>query len=121
MCGIIGDSPIHSVLEKLYQKQKIKGCPIKVRHVHKIDDIGLSHVLFISKTTPSELDAILEQTRDKPIMTVSDTDGFGKKGVLINFYITGKGTLHFEFNSTIMKASALKINLLLLEIAKVIQ
>ena len=64
---------------------------------------------------------ILEQVRGRSVMTISDTKGFGHKGVLINFYITDRGTLHFEINSTVLKQSSLKINLLLLEIARVIR
>jgi len=118
---IIGKDPFYDVLQTVYQNQKIKGCDIQVRQIQTVEDIDNTHILFISKNMKSELTLILEYVKDKPIMTVSDSDGFGRKGVLINFYITEKGTLHFEFNSTIMKRSSLKINLLLLEIAKVIQ
>ncbi|KPA10974.1 transmembrane protein [Candidatus Magnetomorum sp. HK-1] len=118
---VIGKDPIYSVLKKIYTNKKMKNFPIKVKQVHKLDEIENPHILYITKAMESELDTILKQIQGKAIMTVGDTDGFCKRGVLINFYITSKGTLHFEFNSTVMKQSPLKINLLLLEIAKVIQ
>ncbi|KPA12066.1 transmembrane protein [Candidatus Magnetomorum sp. HK-1] len=117
---IIGKDPIYGVLEKLYKNKKLKNLPIKVKHIYKVEEINNTNVLFISKDMSSELNNIFEKIRNKPIMTVSDTDGFCKKGVLLNFYITNKGTLHFELNSQVMKQTPLKINLLLLEIARVI-
>ena len=118
---VIGKDPIYSVLKTLFQKQKIKGCSVEVNNVHEVGKIDTPHILFISKAMASTLDEIVLYAQDKAIMTVSDTEKFGERGVLINFYLTDKGTLHFEINSRTMKRSPLKINLLLLEIAKVIR
>ncbi|KPA09965.1 transmembrane protein [Candidatus Magnetomorum sp. HK-1] len=117
---VIGKGSIHGVFEKLFKNKKFKDSPIKVKHISKVDDINNPNILFITRDMSSELNNIFEKIRNKSIMTVSDTDGFCKKGVLINFYITDKGTLHFELNSTVIKQTPLKINLLLLEIARVI-
>jgi len=118
---VLGDDPIFDAMNKFYINKKIKGFQIKIKQIFNINEIDSPHILFITKNMKSELNTILEYIQNKPIMTISDTEGFCNKGVLINFYLTKKGTLHFELNYKVMRQSNLKINLLLLEIAKVIK
>jgi len=118
---VIGNDPIHSVLQQISKTKRVKNRSIVVRNISKPCDIMHPHVLYITKSMAPQLNMILEQVRGRSVMTISDTKGFDHKGVLINFYITDRGTLHFEINSTVLNKSSLKINLLLLEIARVIR
>lgn len=118
---VIGNDPIHSVLQQISKTKRVKNRTIVIRNISKPCDIKHPHVLYITKSMAPQLNMILEQVRGRSVMTISDTKGFGHTGVLINFYITDRGTLHFEINSTVLKQTSLKINLLLLEIARVIR
>jgi len=117
---VIGDDPIFPILKKIYKTKQVNNYPVQITQTLTVCDIGNPHILYVTKSMESHLNNILDKISNKPIMTVSDTDGFGQKGILFNFYITNKGTLHFELNTRIMKKSSLKINLLLVEIAKII-
>ncbi len=118
--SVIGESPFHGSLEELYTTEKIKNRPVSIRYIAIPDDIGTSNILFVAGSEKNNLEAILEATRGKPILVVGDTKGFGERGCHINFYITPKGTVHFEINLAKVKESGLHMQLVLLEIAKII-
>lgn len=118
--SVIGESPFDSSLEELYTTEKIKNRPVKIRYISAPAEIDGSDILFIAGSETKNLDAILQVTRAKPILVVGDTKNFGERGCHINFYITAKGTLHFEINLAKVKESGLHMQLVLLEIAKII-
>lgn len=117
---VIGESPFQGSLEKLYTTEKIKARPVKIGYISTPAEIDSPHVLFVAGSEKNNLDAILKATRGKPILVVGDTKGFAERGCHINFYITSKGTLHFEINLAKVKESGLHMQLVLLEIAKII-
>ena len=118
---IIGENPFKNILAKMYKKQKIKNKRVEIFYISKIEDIKECHLLFITKEQEKNLLNILLTIKEKPILTVGDTNGYANKGVHINLYITNKGTIHFEINEKKVKESGLRINLMLLEVAKIIK
>ncbi|ETR72663.1 MAG: transmembrane protein [Candidatus Magnetoglobus multicellularis str. Araruama] len=119
--AVIGHNPFGGILKKMYQKQTIKNKPVKVIYISQISEIETCHLLFISESCAPKLAKILSSLKNKPILTVSDSEGFAQKGVHINFFLTQRGTLHFEINIKRIKAAGLRVNPLLLEVARVIQ
>lgn len=118
--SVIGKSPFQKSLEELYTNEKIKNRPVRIRYISTPAEIDGSDILFIAGSEAKNMDAILKVTRAKPILVVGDTENFGERGCHINFYITTKGTLHFEINVAKVKESGLHMQLVLLEIAKII-
>ncbi len=118
--AVIGENPFRGSLEELYTTEKIKNRPVRLRYLTKPAEIGASDMLFIAASEKNNLEAILKVTRGKPILVVGDGKGFAKRGCHINFYITGKGTVHFEIHLAKVKESGLHMQLVLVEIAKII-
>lgn len=118
--SVIGESPFKGSLEKLYHTEKIKQRPVRIRYISHPEEINDSRLLFIAESEKKNLNSILAAVRGKPILVVSDTNTFGRKGCHINIYLTPKGTLHFEINLKKVKESGLHMQLVLLEIAKII-
>ncbi len=118
--SVIGKNPFGRVLDNRYQGHKIKNRTIEIRYISSPKKIQGSHLLFISASKRNELSDILSVSKGKPILTVSEVKGFAEKGVHINFYKTGQGTLHFEINESMVNNSGLRMNLMLLEVAKII-
>ncbi len=118
--SIIGNSPFQGSLEKIYQHALIKGRPVKIQYIDTLDQIPGSHILFICKSEQYRLGSILKFANKHPILLIGDTQGFAEKGVHINLYITPNGTLHFEINPSTSRKAGLKIQIVLLEIAKII-
>lgn len=117
--SVIGENPFDKKLDQFFKTTKIKNRSVEIRYISELEEIQDSHILFITKSKQKQLSEILFLTQDKPVLTVSDTDGFGKKGVRINFYIK-QDKIHFEINKDAIQKSGLQISYLLLNIAKII-
>ena len=101
----------------LYKTQKIKNKKVEIHYISKIKDIPGCHILFVSRSMKNKLPEILEVARKYPILTVSDTEGFAKKGIDINLYIDHDSP-KYEINETALKASALTVRYQLFEWGK---
>jgi hypothetical protein len=89
----------------------------KIRHLSEIDD---SEVLFITSSEAYRIDAILDYTGNKPVLTVGDTKGFARKGVIINLYIH-KNSVRFEINYGASKKASLHMHSQLFAIGQVVK
>jgi hypothetical protein len=117
--GIIGDNPFGKKLEEIYTDQKIKNKKVRILYFDTISQIQFCHLLFIAQTDNENLLKILSYCSDKPILTVSDTMGFGSYGVQINFFIIDN-KVKFEINEKAMLKAGLKCSYLLLKSARII-
>ncbi|UCE36565.1 MAG: YfiR family protein [Thermoplasmata archaeon] len=116
---VIGENPFGSILEEIYAEQKIKNKRAEIRYISTPDEISDCHILFISKSAKSILPDILSCTRNRPILTVSDTEGFAQKRVLINFYLSGDN-IKFEINEKAVHESGLVMSYKLLNLARIV-
>ena len=116
---VIGDSPINKKLDKVYSSAKILNKRVELRYVEQPEDIPDCHVLFIAGSEKEHLSKILNVTRNKPILTISDTAGFGTKGVLLNFYLDNEN-VRFEINEKAALESGLNFNYRLKKVARII-
>lgn len=117
--GVIGKNPFGTGIEKIYSALRIQNKKITIRYISRLQEIDQCYLLFISDETHQNLSQILNYTKDKPILTISDTEGYAQKGVYINFYIE-KGKLRFEINQSAVKQSKLKVSYMLMQHAKII-
>jgi uncharacterized protein (UPF0218 family) len=98
----------------MYSSQNIMGRSVKLVYLKNFDDIENCNLLFISSSEKERVEKILSITKAKPILTIGDTEEYGKKGVLINFLIMDK-KIKFEINDKAAQDSGLKICSLLLK------
>ena len=117
--AVIGKNPFGSILETTYVKQKIKGKRVEIQYISKPDEIVGCHLLFISSSNRETLSEIISLTQDKPILTVSDSEGFAEEKVLINFYLSGNKT-KFEVNERAVHKSGLVFSYMLLNLARIV-
>ncbi len=117
--SVIGENPFDKKLDQIFETTKIKNRKVEIRYISELEEIQDSHILFITKSKEKQLSGILSLTQGKPVLTVSDTDGFGEKGVRINFFIE-QNKIRFEINKDAIQKSGLQISYLLLNIAKII-
>ena len=118
--SVFGKSPIDNELDLFFEKQKIKDFNVEVRHIKNIDEIEGSQILFISESVGSKLSDILKYTKNSPILTIADTEGYAEKGVIINLYLE-EDQIRFEINYDALTATDLSINYLLLNHARLIK
>lgn len=115
---IIGANPFGGVMENLSGKT-IAANELVVRHFDSYRDVNTKecHVIFISPSEKGNLDDILKTLAGPNVLTISDTDGFGKRGVMINFYMS-KNKVRFEINLKAAKRAGVKISSKLLRLGK---
>ena len=117
--GIIGTNPFGSKLEGVFRETKVNGKKAEIKTYTTPQGIGSLQILFISGSEAERLPEILAAVAGKPVLTVSDTEGFAEKGVMINFYQAGE-YVRFEVNQRASQFSGLKFSSRLLKLARIV-
>ncbi len=117
---IIGRDPFKGALEEIALKYKFKNLPVRITHINEISELKKCNMLFIGELKKGNVSEITSAIKYKPVLLIGETKGYCEKGVHINFYLTDKGTIHFEINPAAIKRSGLKIDMYLLGVGKVI-
>lgn len=107
--GKIGKNPFGGHLQDVYKKKQILKKRVYIRIISNVKEIGNAHLLFVSESMKNELKTILDSIRDKPILTVGDTEGFARRGIHVNFFYEGV-KLRFEVNDSAARQAGLAIS-----------
>jgi hypothetical protein len=113
---VLGKSDIVGPLQEIAKKKSIDQKPIAVRQCLEIDQIGHPRILFIAKSATSGIAQVLEQTRATDILTVSEVEGLGTRGVAVNF-VERDGKIKFEVSEKMLKEARIQISSQLLKLA----
>ncbi|AMK78519.1 MULTISPECIES: YfiR family protein [Methylomonas] len=113
---IVGAEPIVNLLSDLASRDT-KGHLLQIWS--GIDDPQICQILYIDQDAP-DLQALTRQVRGNQILTVSDAEGFAGRGGCIGFY-TENGQIKLEINPDAVRNAQLKINALLMEIARIVR
>ncbi|MFC2140436.1 YfiR family protein [Candidatus Auribacterota bacterium] len=121
--GVIGKNPFGNALKVICKKKKIKDKSAIVKYLKDLSEIEGCDLLFISRFIKIELSDILKVTQGNNILTFSDTKGFAKKGVHVNFFNPpGKEKrIKFEINVMSSRESGFTISHLLLKEARIVE
>jgi len=126
LIGVLGEfpasqaNPFGSALERALGAGFIKGKKGSVQYVSNLRDLERFDALFIAGTARAQLPQILAATRQKAILTIGDTPGFGEAGVHINFFVS-ESKIRFELNESALRESRLKVDSLLLGAAQIVR
>lgn len=117
--GIYGRTGMAKPLREVFRGQRIQGRPAKVVEISDVDRIDECQVLFIAGSAAADLPRILERTASKPILTIGDSDGFARRGVLINLFREGE-FVRFEVNAGAIERTGLRFSSQLLRLARLV-
>ncbi len=118
--GILGEDPFEDTIDRLLAGKQVQNKPIEIIRADKVDDLAQCHIVFISASEEEKLESILATLETQHILTVSDSQNFSKKGVMINL-VTIKNKIHLEINPSHAKEAHLKISSQLLSLATIIE
>jgi hypothetical protein len=118
--GVIGENKYGGAIENLFSRVKIKNRRVRVSQLSSGDEIGGCMILIVSESVKTGLDEILKRTAGKPVLTIGDTEGYAKKGVIINMFID-QNHIRYEINKTALDKSGLQISSLLLASAVIVE
>ncbi len=117
--GVIGDNPFEDYLEQNFSEIKIKNKQVEIRFYNAVEEIEECNLLFVSQSEKKRIPEIIAFTKNKSILTVSDSKGFAERGILINMYVLNH-EIRFEINEKAVNQSDLLVNYLLYSSAKII-
>jgi hypothetical protein len=117
--GVLGDDPFGSALDQTFQGESAHGRSFVIKRSRSVDDLKSCHLLFISKSEKDKVDDILSSLNTTTLATVSEFDGFARRGGLINFYLEGK-KIRFEINTNAAQSKDLKVSSELLKRARIV-
>lgn len=118
---ILGKNPFSSLLEPVtHMKSQDKSLTVEgIDDLHALEKKNCQ-ILFISGSEKDTIADLLKKTDRRPILTVSDIDGFAQHNGMIGFVVKD-GKVRLEINLSAARQAGLKISAKLLEIATVIQ
>jgi hypothetical protein len=116
--GILGDDPFGPSLDEVIRDETVKGRPLTVVRARRLADLSSCQLIFVSKSESRRLEDVLSQLANRPVLTVSELDGFAQRGGVIAFFSEGK-KVRFEINPSSAKRVQLKISSELLGLGKI--
>jgi hypothetical protein len=117
--GVVGDTPIFSHLGRYAKHNKIRGKKVNVIAISGYSRIKTCNILFIAACSIKKLREILQEIEGIPILTISDTRNYEKRGVMINLFILGEFA-RFNVNCGAAKKSGLIMTSKMVRYAKTI-
>jgi hypothetical protein len=114
--GVIGHDPIVDVLEKTIAGKTINSRAYRVRIFAAAEQIDRCDILFLPRSEARHAPSIFTAISGKPILTVSDLEGFSNDGGMIEFLLIDD-TLKFDINLAAAQKSGLQISSELLRVA----
>lgn len=116
--GVLGDEAIADALER-HAKGRVSqgGRKVAVLRSRRSADLGGCHVVFVGQGERRNLREIAEAIRDKPALTVCDTDALFSQGLMIKF-VMQEDSVRFEVKLEPVERAGLSIQSGMLDSAK---
>jgi hypothetical protein len=117
--GVLGEDPFGTMLDDTVRGERVNNRPIAVRRFRRAEEIDVCHVLFISRSEMPRLRLLIDRLKDRPILTVSDADGFAQRGGMIRL-VTENSKVRMRVNPDAARAAGLVISSKLLRPATIV-
>jgi YfiR/HmsC-like len=112
---IHGNDPFGKEIDGLNGKV-VGGRSIAVRRDVRLQVLRECQVVFIAASASGDLPRVLDELRDKPVLTVADSQGAGRRGVVLNMTVA-QNKITFEANLQAARAVRLNLSSKLLRLA----
>lgn len=114
--AILEESPINaSLLLSDHNNKKIE-----VKQYKNLNDVGFCNILFVPFDCSIPIQTILSNFSGKPVLIVTERNGFGKKGAHMNFVVV-ENKLKFEVNLKAINKVGIGISSFLLQHAIIVE
>ena len=113
--AILEESPIASSLYDLPKNKKIN-----ITEYNSLNEITFCHILFVPYNCTYNIETIISKFSGKPVLIVTERNGYGKKGAHVNFVIVDN-KVKFEVNLKAINKAGIGISSFLLQHAIIVQ
>lgn len=117
--GILGTDPFGSYLDETVKGEVVQGRTLEIKRFRAIDEVDNCHILFVSTSESSNLEAIFNRLSGKPILTAGDGSDFASRGGMVRF-LTESKKIRLRINLDPVRASKLTISSKLLRVAEIV-
>ena len=117
---VIGDNPFGSILHRLEEKHRLKEHSLEVTLDVSKNELQGCHILFVSFSERFNVEQIVKQAKNLPILTVGDTKGFAQLGLDINLLVV-ENKVKLEINKQCLDAKEFKVSSELLDLATIVR
>jgi hypothetical protein len=117
--GVLGDTPIFSLLGRYAKHNKIRSKKVKIIAISDYSQIKTCNILFIAACSRKKFKEILQEIDHMPILTIGDTKNYERRGVMINLFILGD-RVRFNVNYAAAKKRGIMMESKMVRYAKTI-
>jgi len=115
--GILGRDPFGTALERVIKGQTVRDREIAIRRKSGYTSCQL---LFISSSEKENISRVLEFTEGRPIVTVSELEGFTELGGAIEFFIE-ENSVRFAINTDTIDRVGVELDPELVRVATLVE
>ncbi len=118
--GILGEDHFGSAFAPVVGKP-VMDKTLVVKKSERLTDLLNCSILFIASSEAGHMEEIMATLGSRPILTVSDMEGFTRMGGMIQFYsaeVDGETKVRFDINKGRVESTEIKIGFQLLSLSK---
>lgn len=115
---ILGEDPFGNSFN-LLRGETVSESNLMVKRFRTIQNLDECKIVFIGRSEAERLPQILKVLKGLNVLTIGDTEGFARQGVIINFHME-ENKVRFNINIDAAKRSGLKISSKLLNLATIV-
>jgi hypothetical protein len=116
--GLLGEIPFAESLEVLNGKT-VQGRKLVVKRIAEPMEAASCQVVFIGASEKPRISQIVGELKNRPVLTVSDVEGFAEKGGMVNL-VAGPNRIVMEINRQVAADAKLSMSSQLLKLAKLV-
>lgn len=117
--GVLGEDPILPALETVVAGETVGGRRVRLVHYHGVHEVRDCEILFISRSRRDNIRHILHRLEGRPILTVSDSEGFTEAGGMVSFE-PGDRRIRLRVNANAVREANITISSKLLRVAEIV-
>lgn len=114
--AVLGAPTVAMLLAEYVPGRNIRGRPVEVRPIARIEDVHDAELLFIGREHSDKLPDLVEALGNRPVLVVADAPDGLQRGAMVNFQLVDQ-RVRFEISLRNAKAAGLTLSSRLLSAA----
>jgi hypothetical protein len=117
---VLGEDPFGPYLDETVRGETVQAHPLAVQRYRHVEEIRGCHIIFVGRQEQGRLDEILDTLKGRPTLTVSDAEGFARRGGMIRF-TTDRNRIRLRINLEAARDAHLTLSSKLLRPAVIVR
>lgn len=118
--GLVGPDPFGSALEEIIRGKRVNKRHLIIKRAPTATELTDAHILFFSASESAKISEMVQQFRRTPVLVVSETPDFLRRGSVINFTVQNN-KVGCAINIAAARKARLNISSQLLSLSTVVE